>query len=182
MPFVLLVLFVLSAIAFIPLLFVLRFRFGSARRRARPWLANFNVVVLAISSLLLLVSASIMNRWVADALRSAGIGFACGALLSVFGLLSTKWEKAPDALFYKPNRWFALIVPLALMLRIFYWIWRSWHAWGACADTRCWLASSGTAGSLGVGAAVAGYYFGYTVGVWQKINALTPRPRFRQSR
>jgi hypothetical protein len=163
-------------IAFLPLLFVLRFRFASARRRARRWLASLNVAILAISSLLLLVSASILNMWIPDAVRSAAVGFACGASFSLFGLVLTRWERTAGGLFYKPNRWFALIVPMALMLRILYWTWRAWHSWEGSADTRSWVANSGTAGSLGVGAAVAGYYFGYAAGVWQKVIRYAPPP------
>jgi hypothetical protein len=159
----------LLAIAFIPLLFVFRFRLGSARRRGRTWLASVNVVMLAVSTVLVLITASIVNIWVPDALRSAAIGFACGTVLSVFGLVFTIWERRPEALFYKPNRWFALVVPMALMLRILYWMWRGWQAWGGSADAQSWFSASGTAGSLAVGAAVAGYYFGYALGVWQRV-------------
>jgi hypothetical protein len=167
-PLLLIPLLLLLAVAFIPLLFVIRFRLGSARRRARPWVTTVNVAVLAFSAGTLLVSASIVNVWVPNAFKSAVIGLAAGAALSLFGLAFTRWERTQETLFYKPNRWFALVVPLALTVRIIYWMWRGWHAWGPSANTRSWLAASGTAGSLGVGAAVAGYYFGYAAGVWKR--------------
>ena len=168
MPFLVIPLVLLAAIAFVPVLFVVRFRVGSARRRARPWIATLNVVVLGCSAGLLLVSASIVNVWVPNALKFAAAGLAVGALLSLFGLAATYWEKTPQAIFYKPNRWFALLIPLALTVRIIFWMCRGWHVWAASPDTKSWLAASGTAGSLGVGAMVAGYYFGYAIGVWRK--------------
>jgi hypothetical protein len=157
--------------AFIPLLFLIRFRLGTVRRRARPWVAAINVAVLAFSAAMLLVSASILNVWVPGSVKAAVAGFAAGAVLSVFGLGFTRWERSSQALFYRPNRWFALVIPLALTVRIIYWMWRGWHVWAGSPDTRSWLAQSGAAGSLGVGAAVAGYYFGYAIGVWFRVRA-----------
>ena len=175
MPFLLIPLALLLAIAFIPLLFVIRLRLGSLRRRARPWVTKANVAVLALSAGLLLVSASMVNVWVPNVLKFAVIGLTSGAVLSVFGLAFTRWERTPQALFYRPNRWFALVIPLALTLRIIYWMWRGWHVWAPSADTKSWLAASGTAGSLGVGAAVAGYYFGYAIGVWRRAREVKVR-------
>lgn len=171
MPFLVIPLVLLLAIAFVPVLLVLRFRVAGARRRARPWVTKLNVVVLAISVGLLLVTASVVNVWVPDALKFAAIGVVAGALLSIFGLAMTRWERTPQALFYQPNRWFALLIPLALTLRIMFWMWRGWHSWSASVDTKSWLAASGTAGSMGIGAMVAGYYLGYAVGVWRKANS-----------
>lgn len=169
MPLVLIPLGLLLAIAFIPLLLLIRFRLAGSRRRARAWVATLNVVVIAGSAALLLVSAAIINNWVPNAFRSAAIGLGAGALLSVFGLALTRWEETSQTLFYQPNRWFALLIPVALTVRVIYWMWRGWHAWAGSADTEAWLAASGTAGSLGVGAVVAGYYFGYAVGVWHRV-------------
>ena len=177
MPFILIPLGLLLAIAFIPLLMLIRFRLGSARRRARRWAAKFNVVMLAISAALLLISAAIVNTLVPGAFRSAGIGLAVGALLSVLGLAVTRWEKTPQALFYKPNRWFALLIPMALTVRLIFWRWRGWHTWSGSPSTGSWLAASGTAGSLGVGAVVAGYYFGYAIGVLKRVKASNPSHR-----
>jgi hypothetical protein len=169
-PFVIIAFGLLLAIALIPLLLLIRFRLASARRRARRWLTTLNVFVLTVSSVLLLTSAAVLNIWIPDALKAAAVGLASGVLLSFVGLALTRWERTTQAVFYRPNRWFALLIPMALTLRIIYWIWRGWHAWAGSEDTRSWLAASGTAGSLGVGAAVAGYYFGYAVGVWRRVS------------
>ena len=169
MPLLLFPALLLLAIAFVPLLFVLRFRLGSIRRRARPWAATLNVVVLTISAGLLFFSASIVNLWVPDALKFAGGGFVAGLLLSVAGLAVTHWERTPQALFYRPNRWFALLIPLALTIRVIFWLWRAWQSWAASADTKSWLVASGTAGSLAIAAMVAGYFFGYANGVWWRV-------------
>ena len=178
-PFFIVPLILLLAIAFLPVLFVLRFRLGSIRRRARPWVATANVAVLAFSAGLLLVSASIVNVWVPHALKFAVIGWITGALLSVFGLASSQWERMPQGLFYQPNRWFALLIPLAITLRIIYWMWRGWHSWADSVDTKSWLAASGTAGSLGIGAMVAGYYFGYALGVRWRLRRAAPKLNVR---
>src|SRR5690348_8167769 len=124
MPFVIIPLVLLVAIAFVPLLLVLRFRVAGARRRARPWMTTLNVLVLGFSVVLLLVTASIVNVWVPNALEFAVMGLGAGALLSILGLAVTRWERTPQALFYKPNRWFALLIPLALTVRMTFWIWR----------------------------------------------------------
>jgi hypothetical protein len=176
-PFLIIPLLILLALAFIPLLFVIRFRVGTARRRARPWVATINVAVLAFSVAMVLVTASILNVWVPGAVKAALAGLAAGSVLSVFGLGFTRWERTCEAMFYKPNRWFALVIPLALTLRIIYWMWRGWHVWAGSPDARSWFAASGTAGSLGVGAAVAGYYFGYAIGVWGRVRGLAREVR-----
>ena len=173
MPLLIFPALLILAIAFVPVLFFLRFRLGSVRRRARPWVAKVNVVVLTISAGLLLTSASIVNLWVPNALKFVLGGMVVGSLLSIFGLGFTQWERTPQGLFYRPNRWFALLIPLALTLRLIYWLWRLWHGWSASADTKSWLAASGTAGSLAIAAVVAGYYFGYAIGVWKR----SARPR-----
>jgi hypothetical protein len=169
-PFVPIAFVLLLLIAFIPLMLLVRLRLGSARRRARGWVVTLNVAVLGVSTVVFLMSAVIVNVWIPDALKSAVIGLAFGALISLFGLAFTHWEKTPHGVFYKPNRWFALLIPMALTVRIIYWMWRCWHTWAASGNTTSWLAASGTAGSLGVGAAVAGYYFGYAVGVWHRVS------------
>ena len=172
MPLLLFPALLLLAIASVPVLFILRFRLGSIRRRARPWVAKVNVVVLAISTGLLFVSASIINIWVPNALQFATGGLLGGLLLSTVGLGVTRWEETSQGLYYRPNRWFALLIPLALTIRIIYWLWRGWQSWAASADTKSWLAASGTAGSLAIAALVAGYYFGYGIGVWRRAKCL----------
>ena len=167
-PFLIIPLVLVAAIAFVPVLFVLRFRLGGLRRRARPVLTTLNLVLISVSAGLLLVSASIVNVWVSNAFKFAVAGLVTGSLLSMVGLAATRWERTAQALFYAPNRWFALLIPLALTLRIIYWMWRGWHVWAASPDTKSWLAASGTAGSLGIGAIVAGYYWGYAAGVWRR--------------
>ena len=168
MPLLILPLLLLVAVAFFPLVFVLRFRVASARRQARPWVTTLNATALTVSAGLLLISASILNVWVPNALRSGLVGLGFGILLSLLGLAFIKWERTPQAVFYKPNRWFALLIPLALTVRIAFWAWRGWHVWATSENTQSWLAASGTAGSVGIGGVVAGYYLGYAVGVWRQ--------------
>jgi hypothetical protein len=178
-PFLLIPLVLLLIIAFVPLLLLMRFWLGSVRRRARPWVARINVIVLAVSAALFLLSATIVNGWVPNALKSAVIGLGSGALLSLLGIAFTRWEETSGSLFYRPNRWFALLIPGALTVRLLYWTARAWHAWPGSADTASWLTAAGTAGSVGVGAVVAGYYFGYAAGVWNRLRQFDRRHRSR---
>jgi hypothetical protein len=69
-PFVAIAFALLLAIAFIPLLLLVRFRLGSARRRARGWVATVNMAALTVSAVLLLISAAIVSVWIPDALKA----------------------------------------------------------------------------------------------------------------
>lgn len=173
MPFIalavgLLILFACFLLA-MPLTLVQRYRMGKARRLGRPWVAMLNLVTLVFSIPFFLWATAITNLWVPGALHYALLGLAGGALLGLVGLILTRWETAPDSLHYTPNRWLILAITLAVAARLVYGLWRGWHAWHAAGGDHSWLASSGVAGSLAVGAVVLGYYLIYSAGVCWRL-------------
>jgi membrane protein CcdC involved in cytochrome C biogenesis len=168
-PFLAALLLVFLLILSAPLLLVVRYRMGAARRPARRWVTNINVISLLASAGLLLWAAAITSFWVPNTFRYSLIGFAAGALLGLFGLWLTRWEAAARALYYTPNRWVVLLLTLALSVRLVYGLWRIWHAWRTTGADASWLASAGVAGSMAVGAVVVGYYLVYFAGVRWKL-------------
>ena len=168
-PFLAALLLVFVLILSTPLLLVVRYRVGTARRPARRWLATINLLSLLVSVALFFWAAAITNFWVPNTFRYSLIGFVAGALLGLFGLWLTRWESAARALYYKPNRWLVLLLTLAVAARLLYGFWRIWHAWRAAPSDGSWLASAGVAGSMAVGAVVVGYYLAYFAGVRWKL-------------
>jgi hypothetical protein len=158
-------LFVVLVIALMPLSLVLRYRAGTARRRARAWVATINVLGIAVSVALFLLVAGVTSTWVPRALSYSLYGLAGGCSLGLLGLWMSRWERTPDALHYTPNRWLVLAITLVVTSRILYGFWRAWHAWRTTPDDASWLAAAGAAGSLAAGAVVLGYYLTYWLGV-----------------
>jgi hypothetical protein len=169
MPFVLLALMaVLALAALVPLSLLLRYRAGTARRRARAWLAAVNAVAIAVSTALFLATAAVTSFWVSRAFAYALLGFAGGCLLGLLGIVLSRWETTPAALHYTPNRWLVLALMLVVVSRLVYGIWRGWHAWRSALGDGSALAAFGVAGSLAAGALILGYYLAYWTGVWHR--------------
>ncbi len=160
---------ILAAIALTPLTLVQRYRMGTARRRARGWIAAINVGGLAFSSALFVAGALVTSLWIPGAFTRTLAGFAGGCLLGLVGLALSRWESAPGSLHYTPNRWLVLGITLAVAARLAFGFWRSWHAWRAAPDYASWAAASGAAGSLAAGAIVLGYYLTYWLGVRRRL-------------
>ena len=57
-------LIVLALVALVPIALVQRYRMGTARQRARGWLATINVAGIALSAAILLASAALASVWV----------------------------------------------------------------------------------------------------------------------
>jgi hypothetical protein len=169
-PFVIIALLVvLAIIALIPLSIVQRFRVGTSRRMARGWVATINLLGVALSVALFLTGAALTNVWVPDAFVYSVLGLCIGCLLGVSGLALTRWERAPHALYYTPNRWLVLAITLVVTARLFYGFWRSWEAWNSTLDGTSWLVTAGVAGSLAAGAVVLGYYLVYWFGLRRQV-------------
>jgi hypothetical protein len=160
-----LALFFLVLVLAMPLSLVLRYRAGTARRLGRKWVATLNLLMLALSVALFLWAAAITSFWVPDALRYSLFGLIGGGILGLLGLVLTRWEETPRALYYTPNRWLILLITLAVTTRLLYGLWRIWHAWRMSGPDTSWLASAGVAGSMAVGAVLLGYYLTYSAGV-----------------
>jgi hypothetical protein len=162
-------LLVLALILAMPLLLFLRYRAGTARRRAYRWVATLNLATIVLSAGLFVYVAAITTFWVPDAFRYSVFGLLGGGLLGLIGLALTRWEQTPRALHYTPNRWLILIITLAVSARLLYGIWRIWHGWHTSGSDSSWLTSVGIAGSLALGALMLGYYVAYSAGVWWRL-------------
>ena len=172
----LLLLVPLALIALTPLLLVQRYRTGSARRLARPWLATVNLASMLLSAGFFLFGAAITNIWIADAFAAAAAGLAVGAVLGVIGLWLTRWDDTPRSLHYTPNRWLVLAITLIVAARVLYGFWRGWESWHATRDQESLLAALGIASSLAAGGTVLGYYLAYALGLRRRIRRWQKRP------
>jgi hypothetical protein len=173
---VLVLLALLVLMALIPLSLVQRYRVGTARQRARGWLATINLTALAVSAVLFLTSAAITTFWVPGTLSYTAAGLAGGMALGVVGLWLTRWDASIDALHYTPNRWLVLSVMLVVTLRLLYGCWRGWQSWRAGLDGESWFVAAGVAGSMAAGAVVLGYYLAYWIGVRRRFRQHARRP------
>jgi hypothetical protein len=153
------------AVVLMPFTLVQRYRMGSARRRARGWLAAVNVAGLTVSTALFLFGAGVTDYWVPGAFVHAIAGVSAGSVIAVVGLLVTRWEREPAGLHYTPNRLLVLAITLVIAGRIAYGIWRAWHS-GLHG-----MAASGATGSLAAGGLVLGYYLFYWIGVRRRLRA-----------
>ena len=156
---ILLLLLPVVLIALTPLMLVQRYRIGTARRQARPWMATFGLVMMAASTIFFLTGAGVTSFWVQDAFLGGLAGVGVGMLLGMLGVLLSRWEATPGSLHYTPNKWLVLLVTLTVSARLLYGLYRSELA---------------TAESLAAGGVVIGYYFGYAaalrwrIGRWQR--------------
>jgi hypothetical protein len=172
-------LLMLGVIALLPLALIQRYRVGTSRQPARGWLAAINLAGLTISVVLFLTGAAITSFWVPYAFRYTVAGLAFGCLLGVIGLALTRWEPAPRALYYTPNRWLVLAITLVVTARVLYGFWRGWQSWRSAIDGGSWIVASGAAGALAAGAVVLGYYLTYWLGVRRKLSQYRAMPHPR---
>jgi hypothetical protein len=160
---------ILAAIVLTPLAIVQRYRLGTARRRARMWLASINAAGFGLSAALFLTGAAVTSLWIPNAFSHALAGMVGGLALGLVGLALTRWESSPGGWYYTPNRWLVLAITLIVAARVAFGFWRSWNAWRTTADYAAWAAASGAAGSLAAGAVVLGYYLMYWLGVRRRV-------------
>lgn len=155
MPLLLLLLLLpIALIVLTPLTLVQRYRVGSARKQARPWLATFGLVMMAASTIFFLAGAAITSFWIQDAFAGALAGVGAGIALGMVGVLLTRWEAKPGSLHYTPNKWLVLAVTLIVSARLIYGLSRSQLA---------------TAESLAAGGVVVGYYLGFAAALRWRI-------------
>ena len=177
-----LLIFVLLALAGVVLLsLALRYRAGTARRRARPWAASLNMWLTSFSTVFFLSFTLLLSFWIGSAFRLALIGLGCGGILALLGLALTRWERRPDGLFYTPSRWLAVIITLAIAARFIYGWWRATHSGSSAPGSQHWLiTASGTQLSLAVAAGLIGYYLVYFIGVRLQMERWDQRHRTRR--
>jgi hypothetical protein len=172
MPLFLLALALIAVLALValslPFSIIGRYRAGTARRRARPWLVLVNVVSIGISAVFFLVTAAVSSIWVPGAFSYSVGGLGGGLVLGMVGLRLTRWEATSQSLHYIPNRWLVLAITVGVLLRLAFGFWRVWEAWHSSAASHSWVAESGLAGSMSTGAVLLGYYFAFWLGVWSR--------------
>ena len=170
MPLLLLALIVpVALIALTPLLLIQRYRAGTARRMARPWVATVNVGLMAFSAVCFLAGAAVTAIWVPNAFAGAATGIAIGVGLGVLGLALTRWDSTPATLHYTPNRLLVLLVTFVVSARVLYGFWRSWTVAQAGFDSTRMVMAFGIPESLAAGGMVIGYYLAYGIGVRRRI-------------
>ena len=180
MPLLLLLLALpLVIIALTPFMLIQRYRVGSSRRQARPWMAGFGLIMMILSTIFFLVGSAITAFWVQDALTGAAAGVGVGLVLGIVGLLFTRWEATPRTLHYTPNRWLVLLVTFIVSARVLYGFYRSFLMAQAGVTGTSLVLAFGIPESLAAGGTVIGYYLAYHAGVrwrvrkWQR-RALRP--------
>lgn len=159
----------LLAVVMLPMSIVRRYRAGTARRLAKPWLATTNALMMGLSVALFIIAAVAMSVWVPKVILYALAGIAVGSLLGLLGLKLTRWELSAQTLHYTPNRALVLLLTVIVAARIAYGFWRMWNAWQHSAAPGSWLANAYLPGSVGVGAVVLGYYLIYWAGVSLRV-------------
>lgn len=164
-----LIFLLIFSVVMVPLSIAMRFRASSTRRRAWGWMVTLNLFAACLSAAMLLVTAGVSNAWIPNTFLYTVIGLACGLVLGFLGLALSRWETTPQGIHYTPNRWLILLITLVVTTRILYGFWRAWNAFQTTPAGESWLASSGTAGSMGAGAAVLGYYVVYWAGLRRKV-------------
>ncbi len=179
MPLVALALVLLApllALVLAPVTLVQRYRAGTARRRARRWVALLNAGLSLLSAVFLLAFAALATMWVPHAGLAALAGVVVGGILGLLGLRLTRWDATTDVLHYTPHRWLVLGVTLVVSARLVYGLWRGWVAWWQYGGTSTWLAAAGLPGSLAAGALVLGYTFVFWAGISRRTRLAAPRP------
>ena len=170
-PLLLLVLLLpLALVALMPVVLVQRYRAGTARRLARPWIASLTLAAMSLSAVCFLLAAAVTTIWLPNALGASAAGLSVGYALGVLGLGLTRWEPTARTLHYTPNRWLVLAITLVVSARVLYGLSRWWRIAQTGVDDTSFVAAVGVPESLAAGAAVLGYYLAYTAGLRRRIN------------
>jgi hypothetical protein len=172
---ILLLLLPVILLALTPVMLIQRYRVGTERRLARPWMATFAVVMMCLSTAFFLIGSAITTIWVRDAFAGAAAGVASGSLLGLVGLLLTKWEPTPHTLHYTPNRWLVLLVTFIVSARLLYGLYRSIVVAQAGVEGTSVITAFGIPESLAAGGIVVGYYLAYGAGLWWRIKKFQRR-------
>lgn len=165
----LLVLVPIALVLLTPLMLVQRYRAGSARRPARPWMVTLALVSAGISVVFFLITAAVTTIWVPHTLRDAIGGLVIGTAAGLLGLLLTKWEATARSLHYTPNRWLVLAITLLVSARIVFGFYRSVEAAREGLSGAHLITSIGVAESIGAGGVIIGYYLAYQLGLRWRI-------------
>ena len=173
MPLLLLPLVLVGLVALwlllLPVLLLQRYRLGRARQRAIGWVVGVNAWSLLASAVLLLASAWLGQRWIADALSFTASGLAVGILLGMLGTRLAMLEVTPDGVFHTPNRWLALLLTLVIAVRIGLGVWQAWVHLDAGHAPSGLLEQQGSLFALG--GLLMGHYLAYAWGLRRALRA-----------
>jgi hypothetical protein len=130
----------------------------------RPW-----VSVCLFPALVLLFA--FLSREHPVTLAALAGGLSAGALLAVYGLRLTRFERAPEGLFYTPNAYLGVALSLLLVGRVLYRLAQVYSG-----DVLTAVASSDfvrSPATLAIFGTLAGYYVAYAAGLlrWRGSNA-----------
>ncbi|MCD9085775.1 DUF1453 domain-containing protein [Stenotrophomonas sp. SY1] len=155
LPLALLV-FIAILLLLLPLSLWQRLRSSGARRQARPWLVSLNLWSTVLSTLLFAIFAAIAGYWWPNAWAYAALGWLAGLLLGALGHALTRFEAAPETLFYTPNLWLVLALTLMIVVRLVAGLVQGWQAsvGGVAWPQSGWLSH---AGLLAMAAVLLGY-------------------------
>ncbi|WP_296278976.1 DUF1453 domain-containing protein [Pseudoxanthomonas sp.] len=176
MPIVLVLLLVFLLLALwvvlLPLSLWQRYRYGRSRRMARGWLLALNAWSLLVSVAIFLVVSAFGLIWWPDSLLGAGAGLAAGVMLGLLGLWLTRWEVAPQGVFYQPNAWLALLLVVIVAARIVWGMVQMVEYWRSQAEPATHALLSGHGSLLAVGGLLLGYYLVYAWGAKWRVARL----------
>jgi hypothetical protein len=135
--------------------------------RIRPWVSVFLFPVLVLL-------LALLSRHHPVALGTLCGGLAAGALLAVYGLRLTRFERTPQGLFYTPNAYLGVALSLLLVGRVLY---RLVQVYSGDALTAA--ASSDfvrSPATLAIFGTLAGYYVAYAAGLlrWRRAEENKP--------
>jgi hypothetical protein len=174
MPFLLLILLLLLPLLWVvllPLSLWQRYRYGRARRLARGWVLRINAWGLLLSAVVFLVATAVSLVWWPDSLLHAGLGLAIGVALGAAGVWLTRWEVAPQGVFYQPNAWLVLALLGVVAARLalgFFQLARHWQS-DASPAVAAW---TGHGSLVAVAGLLLGYYLAYAWGVKWRVARL----------
>jgi hypothetical protein len=168
MPFLIIPLLLMAMLllwlVLLPLSLWQRYRLGKARRLARPWLVALNAWSLLLSVLVFLVISAISAVWWPGSLVYGAAGVGIGIVVGGLGLAITRFEIAPQGLFFRPNPWLTLALTLLIAGRIamgFVQVYRQWRG----GEAESFLAALDHASLLAVAGLLLGYYLMYAWGL-----------------
>jgi surface polysaccharide O-acyltransferase-like enzyme len=166
----------LIVVALVPLILwrlYSRYRKLMSRQKSHAW-RHWTAAIFFPTILVLLAVTSLVHPLSEAALAG---GIVIGAVLSHFGLRSTRFESTPEGIYFTPNARIGIVLSLLLVARIAY---RLYEMWGVAMVTREGQMQDFTRSPLTlviIGMLLA-YYAAYAIGIlrWRRANAAAPAP------
>lgn len=146
-----------------------RIRRSFGRQPYRPARVVARLALLGLACVGLLVAAARLP--VAGVALAITAGLVAGATLGVFGALHTHVEATADGRWYTPNPWIGGALSVLLLARL---AWRFGH--GAFAAGTAQAAQNASPLTLGIGAALVGFYLVNGAGLAWRMRALAAPP------